>query len=251
MNSYAKVNIFLKITGTRDNYHELASRFVLIKTIHDKIEFVKSSNKTFTIKGNFECVLEQNTIYKAYKELANLFPEVKSYFDAHIIEVEKNIPTHAGLGGGSSNAATFLLMTNKELSLNLSKKELAQIGLKVGADVPFFIYGYKSANVKGIGEVVEEFDEKDIDLEILPTGIECSTAKVFQKFRSDFFKITAIENIEALFETDSLTLLKTLKPVNANDLLEPALSLCPTLEESKKENYFLSGSGSTFFRLVE
>jgi len=250
MKSYAKVNIFLKITGTRDNYHEIASRFVLVNKIFDSIDFIESSSSIFTIDGNFECSTKQNTIYKAYKELSNEFPSVEEFFMSHKVKVEKNIPTSAGLGGGSSNAATFLLMTNEELNLGLSKNELADIGLKVGADVPFFIYGYNSANVRGIGEIVEAYDENILDLELITTDIKCDTAKVFKTFRNDFFCVTPLDEIEQLFEIDSEDLLQKLKPVEANDLYESAIFLCPTLKDLAKEELFLSGSGSTFFKMI-
>jgi len=251
MKSYAKVNIFLKITGTRDNYHEIASRFVLIKNIFDTIEFVKKTNKNFTIDGNFECDTEENTIYKAYIELSKKFPTVKNFFQSHSVKVEKNIPTSAGLGGGSSNAATFLLMTNEHLNLELSEDELSKLGAKIGADVPFFIYGYSSANVRGIGEIVEKYDELPIDIKLITTDIECNTAKVFQTFRDDFFSITPLDEIEQLFEIDSEQLLKTLKPIEANDLYESAMFLCPSLKNIKSDELFLSGSGSTFFKVIE
>ena len=250
MKSYAKVNVFLKITGTRDNYHEIASRFILVKNIFDNIEFVKQSNRRFTIDGNFECSTEENTIYKVYKELSYKFPAIEDFFKSHTVEVEKNIPTSAGLGGGSSNAATFLLMINEHLNLGLNRDELSTIGAKVGADIPFFIYGYSSANVRGIGEIVEPYDEIPIDIELITTDVECNTAKVFKTFRDDFFSITPLDEIEQLFEVDSKQLLKTLKPTEANDLYESAMFLCPTLKNIGNSELFLSGSGSTFFKMV-
>ena len=83
--------------------------------------------------------------------------EVKEFFKKNIVKIDKNIPEFAGLGGGSSNCATFLNMVNQACNLNLSKEELAKIGSNIGADVPFFVYEFDSANVSGIGEIVEEF----------------------------------------------------------------------------------------------
>jgi len=251
MKSYAKVNIFLKITGTRDNYHEIASRFILVKNLFDTIEFIKQTNKSFTIDGNFECSTKDNTIYKVYTELSKQFPSIEDFFKTHSVKVEKNIPSSAGLGGGSSNAATFLLMINKHLNLGLTKDELSEIGAKIGADIPFFIYGYSSANVRGIGEIVEQYDELPIYIELIRTDIECNTAKVFKAFREDFFSITPLDEIEQLFEIDSGQLLKTLKPTEANDLYESAMFLCQNLKSIKDDDLFLSGSGSTFFKMVE
>ncbi len=134
--SYAKVNIFLKIVGLRDNYHLLASRFMLVKNLFDEISFIKKDVESFTLEGDFSCLLEKNTVYKAYKELEK-YSEVKNFFQKNIVIIDKKIPEFAGLGGGSSNCATFLNMVNQACNLNLSKEELAKIGSNIGADVPF------------------------------------------------------------------------------------------------------------------
>ncbi len=140
--SYAKVNIFLKIAGKRDNYHQLVSRFVRVHSLYDFIKFEKRACKEFTLIGNFTCETKKNTIYKAYKILEEKCPKVKEFFKENCVIVEKNIPEFAGLGGGSSNCAVFMLMTNEVCNLKLSKDELAKIAIKIGADVPFFIYEY-------------------------------------------------------------------------------------------------------------
>lgn len=149
-NAYAKVNIFLKITGVRDNYHLLASRFMIVKNLYDEIEFVKDYPNKFNLIGKFGCELEKNTIYKGYLKLHKLFPQIEEFFKVYSVKVTKNIPEFAGLGGGSSDVATFLNMTNDYCNLGLSKDELSKIGSEIGADVPFFVYGYESANVSGI-----------------------------------------------------------------------------------------------------
>ena len=140
--SYAKVNIFLKIVGVRGDYHLLASRFVRVKNLFDTISFIKKEVESFMLEGNFSCSLEKNTVFKAYKELEN-FDGVKEFFKHNIVKIEKNIPEFAGLGGGSSNCATFLNMVNIACNLNLNKEELAKIGSNIGADVPFFVYEFE------------------------------------------------------------------------------------------------------------
>ena len=125
--SYAKVNIFLKIVGIKDNYHLLASRFARVKNLYDTISFVKCECKEFTLEGNFGCNTTSNTIYKAYLKLQNISQSVNEYFKTHKIIVNKNIPEFAGLGGGSSNCATFILMVNEVCKLNL-EKEVAIFG---------------------------------------------------------------------------------------------------------------------------
>ena len=180
--SYAKVNIFLKISNKRESYHELVSRFVRVHSLYDTISFVKSSRKAFCIVGNFGCKMETNTVYKAYK-LLEKYDGVKEFFENHSVEIEKNIPEFAGLGGGSSNAATFLIMANKYCKLNLSKHELSEIAVNIGADVPFFVYEYDSANVTGIGEIVEKFDEEMLNIDTITPKIKCNTGEIFKVFR--------------------------------------------------------------------
>ena len=135
--SYAKVNIFLKIANKRDNYHELVSRFVRVHNLFDTITFKKEVCLDFTLEGNFGCTTKQNTIFKAYEILANKYPIVIEYFKNHKVIVDKTIPEFAGLGGGSSNCATFMIMVNDICNLNLSKDILANIAQTIGADVPF------------------------------------------------------------------------------------------------------------------
>lgn len=246
--SYAKVNIFLKIADKRDTYHELVSRFVRVHNLYDVISFVKTSRKAFTIIGNFGCKMESNTVYKAYK-LIEKFSCVKEFFQEYSVEVEKNIPEFAGLGGGSSNAATFLIMANKYCNLNLSKDELCEIAVKIGADVPFFVYEYDSANVRGIGEIVEKFEEEILDIETVTPKIKCNTGEIFTIFRENFYKQISKDESNRLLKMKSIDILKEFDIERANDLYEPASSLYPQLKDYAKNSWYFSGSGSSFFRI--
>ena len=246
--SYAKVNIFLKIADKRDNYHELVSRFVRVHNLYDLMSFVKTSRKAFDIIGDFGCNLESNTVYKAYR-LIEKFNGVTEFFKNYSVKIEKNIPEFAGLGGGSSNAATFLIMANKYCNLNLSKDELCQIAVKIGADVPFFVYEYDSANVTGIGEVVRKFEEELLNIDTITPNIKCNTGEIFKIFREKFYKQISKEESNRLLNMKSIDILKELSIKDANDLYEPSLSLYPQLSEYAKENWYFSGSGSSFFKV--
>ena len=246
--SYAKVNIFLKISNKRESYHELVSRFVRVHSLYDTISFVKSSRKAFCIVGNFGCKMETNTVYKAYK-LLEKYDGVKEFFENHSVEIEKNIPEFAGLGGGSSNAATFLIMANKYCELNLSKDELCEIAVNIGADVPFFVYEYDSANVTGIGEIVEKFDEEILNIDTIPPKVKCNTGEIFKVFRENFYKQISKEEANRLLKMKSIEILNNLNIKEANDLYEPALSLYPQLNDYAKKDWFFSGSGSSFFKV--
>ncbi len=250
--AYAKVNIFLKITGKRQKYHEILSRFMKIPVLYDELSFVKKQSDNFEIQGNFTCKTEDNIIYKAYEALqkATKSNALEKLLNTYAICVKKNIPSFAGLGGGSSDGATFLKMCNEVLHLGLSLKQLADIGLKIGADVPFFIYDYNSANVSGIGEIVQEFDEETLPLNVITPKIQISTPKVYKQYSQKFYAPINNQLIKKFYKTKSIDILQNMDTATANDLFAPALFLYPDLKKWHKHNYFFSGSGSSFFVLV-
>jgi len=254
--AFAKVNIFLKITGLRGHYHEIISRFMKVSDLYDELSFVSKKDveakaNEFKIIGDFSCQTQQNTIYKAYVSLKEFTQSkaLEKLMQTHAIKVKKNIPAFAGLGGGSSDAATYLKMCNEVLHLGLSHNELATIGLKVGADVPFFIYGYASANVSGIGEVVEKFDEELLRLEVYTPKVEISTPKVYNSYREHFFAPIDGFEVKKLKKMNSQDILKTMSAKEANDLFAPALKEYKELEQHYKDGYYFSGSGSSFFKV--
>ena len=256
--AYAKVNVFLKITGERGNYHEIISRFMRVDSLYDELSFINKENsgkksESFCIEGDFSCEVEQNTIYKAYFALkkATESDSLEKLMRTHGVRVNKNIPAFAGLGGGSSNAATYLKMCNEVLHLGLSLNELAKIGLEVGADVPFFIYGYDSANVSGIGEVVEEFKEELLNFEIYTPDVKISTPKVYQTYRADFYAPIDGFQREELKKRNSQEVLQTMDVKEANDLFSPALQEYKELIDNYKHGFHFSGSGSSFFKIKE
>jgi len=251
INAHAKVNIFLKITGTRGVYHEIISRFMRVENFYDSLFFEKKEqpNEVFEIVGEFGCNTQQNTIYKAYRALLQhtSSKQLKEFFHNHRVCVEKKIPAFAGLGGGSSDAATFLQMCNQEMNLGLDTPTLAEIGLRVGADVPFFVYGYKSANVSGIGEIVKPFDEESLAIKTITPEIQISTPHVYKVYREMFLNPLTQEQRGAWESKTSLEVLKTYSAKEANDLFAPALQAYKELAHYAKEGYFFSGSGSSFF----
>ena len=253
--AHAKVNIFLKITGTREQYHLLSSRFMRVENLYDILSFSKKEtrDKTFTLTGNFGCSTEQNTIYKAYKLLLSHTRNrsLEDFFHTHEVIVEKKIPEFAGLGGGSSDAAAFLKLANEVCNLKLDIKSLGEIGAKIGADVPFFTSNYPSSNVSGIGEVVEPFEEKPLKIETYTPPVACDTAKVYQQFRKTYLQnLTENEKLaKSVIAQKSADILLKYTPQQLNDLFPPALDLYPALQTYAQEGWFFSGSGSTFFRI--
>ncbi|MEB3753359.1 4-(cytidine 5'-diphospho)-2-C-methyl-D-erythritol kinase [Acinetobacter sp. MD2(2019)] len=145
--SPAKLNLFLHITGQLANgYHQLQTIFQLID-LYDWLEFSPSSTAEIKIKGLNSVEQQQNLIYKA----AKLIQPYASQFCGLNIQIEKNIPMGAGLGGGSSNAATTLIVLNQLWHCGRNKQQLSQLAMQLGADVPIFVHG-KNAWAEGIGE---------------------------------------------------------------------------------------------------
>ncbi|KIM11216.1 MAG: hypothetical protein KU37_06110 [Sulfuricurvum sp. PC08-66] len=252
-NAHAKVNLFLKITGTRGAYHEMVSRFLRVETLFDTLHFLpRPMGEHFELEGDFGCALEKNTIYKAYQALLAFTKnsDLQDFFALHKVVVEKRIPTFAGLGGGSSDAATFLRMANHYAQLGLDVPTLAYIGSTVGADIPFFIYDVAAANVEGIGEIVTPIDEAPLYIETFTPPIACDTAAVFREFRAHHFHTLPPDEIEKYLNMPSLEAYESLSTQEANDLYAPAVALYGDLAHYNREGYRFSGSGSSFFRIL-
>jgi len=250
--AHAKVNIFLKITGHKEGYHTLLSRFMRVEDLYDTITFVPYECERFTIEGCDGVPLESNTIYKAYKALNDHTGDldILNFFYAHKVVVTKRIPSQAGLGGGSSDAAAFMRLVKEVCNLMISTEELAKLGSTIGADLPFFIYNYPSANVSGFGEFVEPFEEAPLALELYTPDIGCDTTVVYKTFKAHLLDDITLCSFLGWERLDSKTLLETINdPVLLNDLYAAALIAYPALKEVAKDGWYFSGSGSTFFRL--
>lgn len=174
--SPAKLNLFLHITGRRENgYHELQTIFQLID-LYDWMIFTPTLGEEIEIDGLNEVRPEENLIYRAAQILK---PHAKKLCGLHI-KIEKNIPMGAGLGGGSSNAATTLIVLNQLWECGLEKEQLADYGVKLGADVPIFIYG-KNAWAEGIGEHLSFIDLDQKQFIILKPDCFISTQLLFSQ----------------------------------------------------------------------
>ena len=173
--SPAKLNLFLHVTGQReDGYHELQTLFQLLHW-GDQITLELADAGGITLAQQLDGVLERdNLIIKAARRLTGHLTEEPNV----VIHLEKNIPMGAGLGGGSSNAATALLGLNTLLGLDRSLDELAEIGASLGADVPVFIYG-KTAWAEGIGDQLTPLELPVRWYTIVCPGCHVSTQAVF------------------------------------------------------------------------
>ena len=175
----AKINLFLHITGQRaDGYHTLQSVFQLLD-FYDTIH-IKSTNT-----GEIKRINEINSVPASLCLCALAASALQQYTGCKLgveYRIEKRIPMGGGLGGGSSDAATMLLALNHVWQLGLSRTELMQIGLKLGADVPIFIFG-QNAWAEGIGEQLTAIDLARQDANqhyvVLTPQVHVSTRDIF------------------------------------------------------------------------
>ena len=172
----AKLNLFLHITGRRDDgYHNLQTLFQLLD-VGDELTFQLRADSDITLDcSDPQLLTEQNLVLRA----ARLLQQYSCCSLGCDIYLHKRLPMGGGLGGGSSDAATTLLGLNKLWQLNLSNDVLAELGLTLGADVPLFVRGF-TAFAQGIGEKLQpvKLDEK-VYLVVTP-HCHISTAEVFQ-----------------------------------------------------------------------
>ena len=174
--SPAKLNLFLHITGRRDDgYHELQTIFQLID-LSDWLEFTQTDDLQISIDGLNSVDLEHNLIYKATQILKPYAQKITGLS----IRIEKNIPMGAGLGGGSSDAATTLIVVNQLWQCGLSIEQLAELGVKLGADVPIFVYG-RNAWAEGIGEHLTFIDLEQKKYIVLKPDCFISTQLLFSQ----------------------------------------------------------------------
>ncbi len=175
----AKINLFLHITGRRaDGYHTLQSVFQLLDyydTIYlkpTKTGEIKRLNEINNVPASQDlCALAASALQQATG--CKLGVEYS---------IEKHIPMGGGLGGGSSDAATMLLALNHAWQLNLSREQLMQIGLTLGADVPVFVFG-QNAWAEGVGEQLTKIEIPPQYYVILTPPVHVSTAQVFASSR--------------------------------------------------------------------
>jgi 4-diphosphocytidyl-2-C-methyl-D-erythritol kinase len=174
----AKINLCLHVLAKRvDGYHELAmlmQRIALFDVLD--VELVAGCEVSVTCPGLELINCEQNIVEKA----ARLLLDHVGLSQGVAVSLKKNIPVAAGLGGGSSDAAAVLEALNELLGLELPRAELMALGLRLGADVPFFLYG-QTAWATGVGERLQPWSGlPPVTLVLVNPGVAVSTAWVFQ-----------------------------------------------------------------------
>jgi 4-diphosphocytidyl-2-C-methyl-D-erythritol kinase len=178
----AKLNLMLHITGQRaDGYHELQTVFQFID-FSDELEFkIRSDDQIVRYCQDFDVPENEDIIIRAAKLLRESFilknPATAKKYGADIT-LKKNIPMGAGLGGGSSDAATTLIALNQLWDMHFSLDELAELGLALGADVPVFIRGF-AAFAEGIGEKLSPVSLDENWYLVLIPPVHVSTKEIF------------------------------------------------------------------------
>lgn len=242
----AKINLGLNIVSKRtDGYHNLETVFYPVP-LYDELtmEVLSDSNTTSLHIDGLDIAgdVSDNLVLRAYRLLSNDFEIPPLRFN-----LKKNIPTQAGMGGGSADAAYTLLLLNKEFCLGLNETALADYAKRLGADCPFFVYS-KPCFATGIGEQLEviDLDLKGLEIIIIKPDVAISTKEAFSLVEPRMSQKKCREIVSQPIETwrDELK----------NDFEVSAFSLYPQLAEIKKYLYesgalyaSMTGSGSAMF----
>ena len=245
----AKINYRLDVLSRRpDGYHEL--RMIMQRVnLCDEVSLTLSEDPGIRVFCGKEGVpdVEGNIAWKAAKRLLSL-----SEYSAGIdIEIVKNIPVAAGLGGGSSDCASVLMGLNELLSLSLSRERLMEIAVKLGADVPFFLYEH-TAIAEGIGEILTPVSRvPESWILLVNPNVPVSTAWVYKNLQ-----LTRQVGVATL--PDSFENVEQLVGILHNDLESVTIPEFPVIEEIKSlmielgaAGSLMSGSGPTVFGIFE
>ncbi|AXT48185.1 MULTISPECIES: 4-(cytidine 5'-diphospho)-2-C-methyl-D-erythritol kinase [Chromobacterium] len=235
----AKLNLLLHVVGKRpDGYH-------LLETVFRFVDF--SDTVSLALRDDGRVVLE--TPIAGVDPEQDLTVRAARLLQAHAqcglgvaIRLDKKIPMGGGLGGGSSDAATVLLALNRMWELNLPRAVLQELGLKLGADVPVFIFG-RSALATGVGEKLNEIKLKPAWYVVIHPQVQVPTSKIFQNFSQ-----------EVLTEVGGVGIMRILETTQQrrNDLQNVVSNMYPAVNEVLTElrkygSPLMTGSGSCVF----
>ncbi|QIV95326.1 4-diphosphocytidyl-2-C-methyl-D-erythritol kinase [Allofrancisella inopinata] len=234
-NSFAKINLFLHVLNKReDGYHNLQTWFTFVD-LKDQLKFSFNNSTNINITSDVAIsAREDNLIFKAIKLFQQTYGVQRIGVD---IDVVKNIPMGAGLGGGSSNAATTLMAMRDHYVPDLKNSEMISLAVKLGADVPIFLYG-RSAWAEGVGEVLypKDFDTKFILL--VKPNVHISTKEFFSSKK--LVKSSKLLSKDLEFDSD----------IMGNVFEKVFFANYPEFESYLKNldvNFRMTGTGSCFY----
>ena len=255
LKSRAKINLSIDVLGKREDGYHLVEMIMQTIDLYDLIEINERQDNNILIKSTSDDIPldSDNLVYKAADLIRQTF-NIEKGLDIYI---QKNIPVAAGMAGGSSNAAAVLVGLNKLWNLNLSEEKLEEIGLKLGADVPFCIKG-GAVLAEGIGEKLTPIKGLNEDVSILickpdlfvstKEVYECLDSKQIDKRPDNQFLIQCLKNNET----------KKLAENMFNVLEEVTVDKHPVIQQikdimmkNKALGAMMSGSGPTVFGLYE
>lgn len=236
----AKINLYLEVLGKReDGFHELLMLMEEVP-LYDFIYI----EKDYGISVECDIIRGDNIVFKA----AQLYFDYFKLEGGVRIRLEKNIPLSAGLGGGSSDAATTLIAL-RDLYGRGSEEELHQLATELGSDVPFFLKKGPCI-ARGRGEILEEVEGPSLGwIVLVKPELGLSAGQVYKNLD---LKEKRTGDFEAFLQAYRSS--DNFMDLTINSLEAPAFKLAPELEEIKKllgENSLMSGSGTTFFKLCK
>lgn len=254
LNAYAKINLGLDVIGKRpDGYHEVRMIMQNIR-LYDRISIHATNSPKIKLETNLPYVPtnKNNIVYKAAKLLINKY-QIKSGL---YINLNKKIPVSAGLAGGSTDAAATLFGMNQLFNLNLSLEELMDLGVTLGADVPYCLMG-GTALSEGIGEKLSKLPNFPMcHILIVKPNINVSTQKVYQNFK--------LSEVSSHPDIDSI--IKGLKEKNLGETVKHFANVLENVTSKKHPeikvikgkmmdqgalNAIMSGSGPTVFGIFD
>ena len=245
LNSPAKINFGLNIISKRpDGYHNIETIFYPIK-LQDKIIIKRSNSFTFNCNIKTLSTDKDNLVVKA-KNLLEAYTGKEINVD---INLNKNIPVGAGLGGGSSNAASILMGINTFFNLNIPFPNLFNMAVKIGSDVPFFL-DPKPEFAQGKGDILKVIDFKiKYPVLIVNPGIHVSTPWAYSRVIPE----KPVKNLYSIIENGVENFLD-IKGIVKNDFEQVVFEKFPEIKEIKSNLYqmkaefaLMTGSGSTLF----
>ena len=248
--SPAKINLILKVTGKRkDGYHTLATLFQMLN-LADTLTFSPDpSGRVRVICSDRSIPEKKNLVHRAARLLWRPgLPGVR-------IDVKKEIPGGAGLGGGSSNAAAALMALNHVWRLGLSPERLRRLAAGLGADIPFFLTAPRAWGT-GIGDKLTPLPPAaDFHILLVKPRVKIPTPLVYRLYDERLTKKPALLRINTIFKKEGILLEDTVRFLE-NDLENVVLETWPVVKRIKRElidsggkGVMLSGSGSTVFAL--
>lgn len=254
LKALAKINLGLDVVRRReDGYHEVRMIMQTIQ-LYDRLDIKRTQEPGIQIQTNlsFLPVNENNLIYKAAKLLMDEF----SITDGVSVKLDKRIPVAAGMAGGSTDAAAMLIGVNRLFSLGLTKRELMERGLQIGADVPYCIMR-GTALAEGIGEALSPLPPMiKCPVLIAKPSISVSTKFVYQNLKLD--DTTIHPDIDRLIDDIKAKSLHDIAAHMGNVLETVTIPNYPVIDEIKKHmlsngavGAMMSGSGPTVFGLFD